>query len=146
MNWVDGQVITASNNFALFTADLSGVAGINDNPNFAFRIVTEFESTAIGTADQNYVATTTGSSFGTSGTIRFDLVTVFGNTFTGVPSRIPLQIRRDGTNVILTWSNPAFSLAVSTDLVSCTNKISGATRPYTNPVTGDHRFFRLIYP
>jgi hypothetical protein len=146
VNFVDGPVITASNNFALFSANLSGVAALNNNPNFAFRIVTEFESTAIGTTNQNYAATTTGGSYGTSGTIRFDLVTIFGNTFTGVPSRIPLQIKRDGANVILTWANPAFSLATSTDLASCTNKIPGATSPYTNPATGDRRFFRLIYP
>lgn len=56
--------------------NLAAVTGINDNPNFAFRIVAEFESTAAGTTNPNYVGVTSG--YGTAGTIRFDMVTVWG--------------------------------------------------------------------
>jgi hypothetical protein len=145
VNFVDGPLITmnVSGSFVFYTASLAGIAALNNNPSFGFRIVSEFESSALGTTNENYVATAT--SYNSGGTIRLDLMTLFGNPFSGV-APIPLQIRQDGTNVILTWSNPAFSLASSTDLAACTNKIPGATSPYTNPIAGDKRFFRLVYP
>lgn len=59
--------------------DLSDIPGVTNNPNFAFRIVTEFESTATGFASPElYAATKTGSSYSTTGTIHLDLVTVSG--------------------------------------------------------------------
>ncbi len=53
------------------TVDLSGVAGVSNNASFAFRIVSSFAPAAGG-----YVASTTGSSYATTGTWRFDMVTV----------------------------------------------------------------------
>src|SRR5207248_282092 len=47
--------------------------------NFSFRIVTEFESTAKGTINNNYV-TASISNYDTSGRVRFDMVTVSGKT------------------------------------------------------------------
>lgn len=52
-------------------ADLRGIAGVANNANFAFRIVTAF---APGTS--NYVAARTTSSYATTGTLRFDAVGV----------------------------------------------------------------------
>ena len=42
------------------TNSLVGIAGVNDNPQFAFRIVAEFESTAVGTANAMYIAAAAG--------------------------------------------------------------------------------------
>ena len=53
------------------SVDLSKVAGVAGNPNFAFRIVTVF---APGT--QIYAPTGPPSNYATIGTVRFDLVTV----------------------------------------------------------------------
>lgn len=51
--------------------DLTGMPGVDDNEGFGFRIVATFEP---GTG--NYLASNPGSSYGTSGTWRFDMVTV----------------------------------------------------------------------
>lgn len=53
------------------SVDLSKIAGVAGNPNFAFRIVSVF---APGT--QTYVPTGPLANYATSGTVRFDLMTV----------------------------------------------------------------------
>lgn len=60
------------------TVDLSSVAGVANNASFAFRIVAEFDPTA-----GNYLAARSTSTYGVTGTSRFDMVTV--NGFTAVP-------------------------------------------------------------
>lgn len=50
--------------------DLTGVAGVDNNANFAFRIVSSFGPTGA------YVPSTATSSYGTGSTWRFDMVTV----------------------------------------------------------------------
>lgn len=63
---VGGGDFWANNN----SADLSAILGANNNPNFAFRIVSVFGP---GGA---YVASNPTSTYATSGTWRFDMVTV----------------------------------------------------------------------
>ncbi|MFN7088051.1 MAG: PEP-CTERM sorting domain-containing protein [Burkholderiales bacterium] len=53
------------------SVDLSGVASVNNNANFAFRVVSTFAPSTTG-----YVASNPSSSYSTSGTWRFDMVTV----------------------------------------------------------------------
>jgi hypothetical protein len=65
------------------SVNLSSVASVNDNPNFAFRIMSEFESSAINNENSNYVATAAGQTYGTGGTWRFDMMTVSGEIFSG---------------------------------------------------------------
>jgi hypothetical protein len=65
------------------SVNLSAIASVNDNPDFAFRIVSEFESSAIGNENSNYVATAGGGTYGTGGTWRFDMMTVSGGVFSG---------------------------------------------------------------
>jgi hypothetical protein len=56
---------------------------------------------------------------------------------------IPLTLQRLGNNVVLSWSNPGFSLqAAPAPGVGFTN-IPAASSPYTNPITGSAKFFRL---
>jgi hypothetical protein len=144
VNFSDGPVIvmTATNNsFVFYSADLSAISSINNNTNFAFRIVPEFESTAIGTANDNYVATVT--SYNTGGTIRFDLVTVFGNVFSGV-SPIPLGIQQIGNKVVLSWNDPSFVLQFAPAVMATYNDVPGnPSSPYTNVFPGTQTFFRL---
>jgi uncharacterized repeat protein (TIGR03803 family) len=73
-----------------------------------------------------------GSGFGT----------VFALTLSGLA--IPLNIALAGSEVTLTWSNPAFSLQSSTNLAGVFTNVPGATSPYTNAVTGRQQFFRLL--
>ena len=62
-------------------ADLSGIPAVNNNANFAFRIVTVF---APGTSAYA-AAAPTGSTYATTGTLRFDMVTVTGTDAASLP-------------------------------------------------------------
>jgi len=68
---------TVTTAFTAQTNDLTSIPAVNNNSNFAFRIVAEFESSAANTINSNYVAA--GTTYGTGGTLRFDMVTVSGN-------------------------------------------------------------------
>lgn len=60
------------------TADLTGIAGANDNASFGFRVVSTF---APGT--NAYAPSTSTANYGTTGTWRFDMVTV--NAVAAIP-------------------------------------------------------------
>jgi endonuclease/exonuclease/phosphatase family metal-dependent hydrolase len=71
--------INAATVFEVKTNSLTAITGVDNNPNFAFRIVAEFESTASPSGGTNaYVPASSTSSYGTSGTERFDMLTVIG--------------------------------------------------------------------
>ncbi|GIW75905.1 MAG: hypothetical protein KatS3mg104_0968 [Phycisphaerae bacterium] len=78
--WIDGAdfVVSYTSGNASWTngrtVDLSGVAGLNDNPYAGFRVVAEF-----GTSTQ-YVASRTLSTYAPTGTWRIDMITVTGTT------------------------------------------------------------------
>ncbi len=143
-NFTDGQVIVmnGTNAFGHCAADLSAVPGVNNNSNFAFRIVGEFESTALGTTNESYVATGAGSTYSTAGTIRFDLVTV-----TGMPCSVNLpallSIHLAGSQVVLTWTNAALTLQSAPAASGPFSDVAAAARPFTNSAGGTHMFYRL---
>ncbi|MBI5385470.1 MAG: hypothetical protein HZA90_12395 [Verrucomicrobia bacterium] len=97
--------------FAQFTNDLSGVPGAGDNPNFAFRIVTEWESTATGAGSDVYLPTFAGSSYGTTGTIRFDMVSLFGAAISPPARPHITQIQLSSGNVIIDFEAGAADAA-----------------------------------
>jgi len=66
-------------------------------------------------------------SYGTAGTIRFDLVTVFGNTFNTV-APVSLDFQKVENNLALTWSNPPFALQAPPAVTGIS-----ATRPQGTP-------------
>jgi hypothetical protein len=66
--------VTGDTWFNQRTADLSGIAGVNDNPNFGIRIVASF---APGLS--SYTASSPTGTYATSGTARFDMVTISGS-------------------------------------------------------------------
>lgn len=61
------------------------------------------------------------------------------------PNPIPLRIQQVGGNVVLTWSNLTFSLQGAAAVTGTYTNVTGATSPYTNPITGPVGFFRLIH-
>lgn len=61
--WINGQSIS-----------FAGVPGVENNPKFAVRFVTEFESSATGSGAAAYLPSNPGSSYGNAGTLRFDMV------------------------------------------------------------------------
>jgi endonuclease I/fibronectin type 3 domain-containing protein len=107
VNFTDTGVISISvgSVFEFQSQDLSAIAGLNDNPNVAFRIVAEFENTATGTGTAGYV-TASGSSYGTSGTIRFDMVTITAtpNPVTLPDAPVDLVATAGDAQVGLTWA------------------------------------------
>jgi len=87
--WVDGTIFDANaggdtwyNNRSV---DLSSVLGVNDNANFAFRVVAIFEPTTSA-----YKATTGTSTYSSSGTLRYDMVQVMGDVVPEPASMIAL--------------------------------------------------------
>jgi hypothetical protein len=66
-----------------FSYDLTGFAGVANNPNFGIRIVPEFENTARygNTNNANYVGINGGYSGG--GTLSYDLVQITGDAIVG---------------------------------------------------------------
>jgi hypothetical protein len=88
--WIDAGTRDGNAGDAWFngrTFDLSGVTGADNNASFGFRVVATF---APGTS--GYLSSNPASSYATSGTWRFDMVTVSAN---------PAPIPEPGTLVML---------------------------------------------
>jgi hypothetical protein len=118
--WVDAASETSQNVSATDTASTITAYGI------AFR-----QSTGIGsmTIDDLVVGST------------------FADVFTEPAiSPIPLQISLAGGDVTLTWANPAFKLYSASTVNGTYTEIIGATSPYSTPISGNERYFRLVYP
>jgi len=62
------------------TIDLSAIAEVDNNSSFAFRVVSAFAPNT-----SRYAASNSTSSYATSGTWRFDMVTVSGSAIAPVP-------------------------------------------------------------
>ena len=71
--------------FVFKTCSLASAPGVNNNSNFVFRFMSEFEGTATGNGNANYVAGDPTKTYGTAGSIRYDMVTV-----SGVPATPPV--------------------------------------------------------
>lgn len=76
--FVDFRVIGMPNETWINSQSVSfaGVPGVEDNPWFGVRFVTEFESTALGSGLNGYVPSNPTSAYGLNGTLRFDMVAV----------------------------------------------------------------------
>ena len=76
--WVDASIFDGNQGdfwFTNRTIDLSSVTALNDNPNAAFRVVSRFQPTTTVYAPSNV-----SSNYAGSGTWRFDMVEVKGQT------------------------------------------------------------------
>ena len=83
------------------TVSLGSILGANGNPNFAFRLVSEFENTATGSGIAGYLTTGAGT-YSQNGTMRFDMLTISGslpdgNSFPTISSIPDQRIRVDNT-------------------------------------------------
>jgi uncharacterized repeat protein (TIGR03803 family) len=59
------------------------------------------------------------------------------------PVPIPLGIRVNDAVVVMSWTNPAFSLWAAPTCSGIYTNVAGATSPYTNSFSGRQQFFRL---
>jgi len=145
--FMNGTSYTATTN------SLTAIPGVNNNANFAFRLVAEFESTAIGTANANYDAGDTAKSYGTAGSMRYDMVTVSGT---------PLAPPTAAVLNLPTLADNQFSFNVSGTIggnyiVQTTTNLTANnwTSVQTNPapfnftdtnLAGQQKFYRVIAP
>ncbi|MCO5052663.1 MAG: hypothetical protein M9920_10200 [Verrucomicrobiae bacterium] len=67
---------------------------------------------------------------------------VLGETLTP----IPLQWQLQNQQLVLSWTNSNFQLQAAPDATGTYTNVPNATSPYTNPLTGPRRFFRLKAP
>ncbi len=86
-------------------------------------------------ADGSFYGTTFGSSNG--------LGMLFQLSPVSVPP-VPLDISPLSNTVVLSWTNPAFSLQSAPEVFGSYTNIPGSASPYTNPISGARQFFRLI--
>lgn len=87
--FIDYAVNTNTTSFTKKTNSFTGLSAVENNPNFAIRIVSEWESTAIGSANNIYTNAGTGN-YGTIGSIRYDMVTIWG-ILSGAPNSPPIM-------------------------------------------------------
>jgi hypothetical protein len=74
--------------------------------------------------------------------------TSFSDVFTApvAPTPEPLQAALVGSSLVLSWTNSAFSLSSASVVDGTYTKISGATSPYTNSISGAQSYYRLVWP
>lgn len=146
------NVMPAADMFQSKTNSLAGIPGVNNNPSFAFRLLSEFESTAITNTNANYV-TAGGSPYSGSGTMRYDMVTVWGTPIPVVSPPISLSSLGYATNgqfhfTLVGATGFTWIVQASTDL---SNWISLATNtvPFTftdtNTAGLPQRFYRARF-
>jgi len=69
------------------SVSFDGLPGVENNLNFGFRFVTEFQNSATGTGSASDLPSATGSGYGLNGTLRFDMIIVSGDPMTPSPNR-----------------------------------------------------------
>lgn len=83
------------------------------------------------------------------GTFTFDnlrISTTFNDVLTAVaPTPIPLNIEPEGQDVVLTWTNPAFTLQSAPAPDGEYTDVPDAASPYTVPASEDQQYYRLKY-
>lgn len=121
-NFIDHTVIDLSvvNTFLPQSINLGSIAGIADNPNFAFRSVAEFENSATSSGSNGYV-TVTVTGYTPNGASRFDLVTVSGDSIG--PENLPPSITAI-PNQVTSENTPTADIPFSvTDLETPANNL-----------------------
>ena len=121
---------------------------MNDNANFAFRIVTEFESTAIGSGSAAYIGAS--NTYGTGGNLRYDMVTVYGTPIvtSGPPALAPVlgMPQRVGNEIVFQLTGTTSSnyvVQTGTNLSSWVNvHTNAAPFWFTNPIIAPQQFYR----
>ena len=80
----------------------------------------------------------TGYAKGTNGYA--DIVTLKYSTTSVTP---PLGTQRASNSMVVSWANTLFTLQSAPAVAGTFTNVSGATSPYTNPLTGTQNFYRL---
>lgn len=153
-DWPAATLVSAAA-FTAHTNSLAALPGVNNNPNFAFQFVAEFESTATGSGSAGYLAANPTSTYGTAGTVRFDMVTVTGSA---IPVAPPPAATLSAA-ILAPGSEPEFLLTGKIGaayVVETTTNLSGGVwravqtnlAPFrfvdTNAPGADQRYYRAL--
>jgi hypothetical protein len=136
--------------------DLSSIPAVNNNSNFAFRIVSEFESTATGLGAASYVGSS-GNYSASQGTIRFDWLNGFANPNAPAGLRItslsgagPASVTVNSTNTIV-GTNYTLQYRTNFNTTNWTTvgaKTAAGTSDFQTDATAGgspQRFYRVFY-
>ncbi len=143
VNFIDFVVYTNPVQTTFFPtgASFAGIGGANDNPNFAVRIVSEFQSTATGAGAAEYVATQAGSTYGSGGTLWLDMVTFSGDADVSLPQ---LAIVRAGSDIQVSWPTAASGFALQH--TRSLNPVSWEAVTNAPIVVGDRNVVTIVSP
>lgn len=129
----------------------SDLAGVNDNPEFRVRFVSELESTATGAGEDRYLAVNEGSNYSVAGTLWIDQLALAGDSLE--EAVLPaLSIRHSGGQLEISWPAGAGELQLeSTSSLSNPEWRHPSESPVllndllqvVVPVSEAQRFFRL---
>jgi hypothetical protein len=67
------------------TVDFTGIAGVDNNPNFGFQIVTVFDDDLLPATQYSAARISPPQTYSTGGTLRYDVVTLSGTAVVSVP-------------------------------------------------------------
>ena len=142
-NFVDFVVYTNPVQTTFFPtgASFAGIPGANDNPNFAVRIVSEFESTATNAGADQYVATQAGSSYGPNGTLWLDMVTISGDSASDAPA---LSIVKTGGDVEISW--PASATGFTLEATPSLNPVNWTQVGQAPVIVGERNVVTITNP
>jgi len=113
------------------TADLTTIPAVNNNPNFAFRIVSDFAPSTT-----NYAPSNPTSTYGTTSTWRFDMVTVSGDVFSGPTAGVTITESSGSTNVTEGGPTDTYTVVLNTaPTANVTININPGTQVTVSPST-----------
>ncbi len=116
---------TNGTSFTPKTNSLASISAVNDNPSFAIRLVSAFQSAAAQGGTNGYEPADPTKIYGTAGTMRYDMVTVSGTAIVvsnppASPPTLSAPIVVSGNQIQMTVTGTAGSnyvIQVSTNLI-----------------------------
>ncbi len=142
---------SANNAFNVLTND------VLETPGGTLGLVSVSETDGNGTATKsgNNVLFTPASSFTGTASIGYTITdnvggtsssTITVNVINSTPPSVGAALISGG-NLVLSWSDPSYTLQTTTNLLGTWTTIVGASSPYTNMINGNTNaaFFRLVH-
>lgn len=135
--WTDAQVFTFTPApvgtgdvwYNLRNTNLSAITALNNNPNAGFRIVSAFDPIA-----GMYLAARSSSTYATSGTSRFDMIAISGDSI--VPA-VPFQIQFIGNDKTVNEQSGVVNVKAIIDIAGNTaSSVNVSVSTLSNAITG----------
>jgi hypothetical protein len=118
-------------------------AGIGFNDDYGQALAMDSQGNAFVTGYTTVVSS--NSTVGSTDFVTLKYSSIMQQQPPPPPQPVPLRFQLIPGNVVLSWTNSAFSLQASPSLLGTFTNVPGATTPYTNSTFSSPRqFFRLI--